>query len=1280
MNFSSKSLFLMFLAAATSPLRADPLDETERNRFHLALIGAWDDLPGSLNNVAEYKSRMLVTNGGIEPKHLKVGMSNGLDTIMSTQDEYYDFIYSPARVIPLGTHRLGEIDYSMALASRTDVPMGFHVNGMPWADDPDQSVVNLHNFLEKYDNGSLLQVDRLGRIRRASLAQLPFENEVLPDAPQLEMQLTLSPNATFLRNYVARNNRSAMRQLWALREEHPDLVSFASMSSEVAQNIHANVEYCDYSIWSQMEFREWLSGTGRYAGRGQYLDLAAFNLTFVGASGFPKANWDAVSAPTSVNWGNSGNGRWWKKWHEFRIHQVQQMVQAQVRWSIEAGWSPDMLYSHQVPLDPASTSDNDRKFTTPWTTAFVDGGGNGITTYFDKTSNTTIFNAIRANDKNWGIFEYNPVNASSVPINLNALNSVWNTGAKALAPYLWWGIAPYEIKGTAFETALAQFVFERRDDVYNQLAPHEVSPTMRDVIWSMSESSHIESETFANNFTFNKGVASIPVTAAAETLSLKIAEPASSISGDSFQAASFRMFRNIASPGDGAVSWTTAQGSTHTVPFPTRVGWHVYRINLADHPGWREQEIHSIQLKPSSSTGGTFSLDWFRLEANFVWNFDSAAEIYGSNDLTSPNFVAGEFNSTTGADPHFYLATDRNTFSQDADRAFIDTKVYQKVRVKMTAAAAGNAQFFWWTRGQTIGQFSQISFPVNAGPGTYEIDLTNNPAWTGEVTRLRLDPIDQSGVAISIDRISLTPGMLAPRIANSDSIVNSPNPEFLWEGAIQPNHTGITYQMQLARDFEFTELIQTREGLTGNRCLYSGSSQLDGQYWWRVRARDGTGRLSPWAVPMPMFVRAWTMDRPLDTVKTTQLTPPNVSGGIWSSRTTGNDSQIILNTGAVSTTNPAVTLSRGINADVYKRFVVRARLNSNAPNNVAQLIFTNASGIVNWVFFTIPATNTWQDITVDLANTPTWWGYMKEIRLDLTSTPNIDVFMDHAYFMPVAEAPVANSAPSFTSGGNVAFLEDNGAVNLPTWATAINAGPGDGPQALTFLLTNDNPGIFSIPPAISPSGALTFTPAPNANGVATITVSLRDDGGTSNGGIDTSPVQNFTITITPANDPPVAGNDVLFAHANQLTTFPFSSLLANDTDIDGPLLSVTSVVTPSAAGAAVSQSEAGVSYLMPDDFTGADTFSYQLSDGAGGTATGNVAVTVVQPKLTSWSITESGFFNFNFTGIPLRSYEIQVSEDLETWSEISTLHTDSNGTLFWQDTESPDRRFYRLKW
>ncbi|GAK59765.1 fibronectin, type III domain-containing protein [Candidatus Vecturithrix granuli] len=49
---------------------------------------------------------------------------------------------------------------------------------------------------------------------------------------------------------------------------------------------------------------------------------------------------------------------------------------------------------------------------------------------------------------------------------------------------------------------------------------------------------------------------------------------------------------------------------------------------------------------------------------------------------------------------------------------------------------------------------------------------------------------------------------------------------------------------------------------------------------------------------------------------------------------------------------------------------------------------------------------------------------------------------------------------------------------------------------------------------------VTYTPAANASGAATVTVTLTDNGGTANGGVDTSAAQNFTITVV-ANQPEV---------------------------------------------------------------------------------------------------------------------------------------------------------------
>ena len=103
--------------------------------------------------------------------------------------------------------------------------------------------------------------------------------------------------------------------------------------------------------------------------------------------------------------------------------------------------------------------------------------------------------------------------------------------------------------------------------------------------------------------------------------------------------------------------------------------------------------------------------------------------------------------------------------------------------------------------------------------------------------------------------------------------------------------------------------------------------------------------------------------------------------------------------------------------------------------------------------------------------------------------------------------------------------EDSGAATVPGFATSISTGPSDeSGQTVTFTVTNDDNALFSGQPAIAPNGTLTFTPAANAHGVATVTVSIKDDGGTANGGDDTSDTQTFTITVRSVNDAP-SGTD-----------------------------------------------------------------------------------------------------------------------------------------------------------
>jgi len=207
-----------------------------------------------------------------------------------------------------------------------------------------------------------------------------------------------------------------------------------------------------------------------------------------------------------------------------------------------------------------------------------------------------------------------------------------------------------------------------------------------------------------------------------------------------------------------------------------------------------------------------------------------------------------------------------------------------------------------------------------------------------------------------------------------------------------------------------------------------------------------------------------------------------------------------------------------------------------------------------------------------------------------------------------------NDMPSFTIASSPPSVsEDAGPQVVINFATAVTAGPGEASQGLTFVLTATDPSLFAVSPTITISGSvgtLSYTPAPNANGTTSVQATLYDDGGTANGGQDTSTTQTFVITIFPVNDAPNAVDDTLGVMENSGTIFV--DVMLNDSDVDSINLFLSSATQGSGGGtvAIVFQSgKFGINYTPLTGFSGLDIFTYVISDGVL-TSTARVTVTV----------------------------------------------------------------------
>ncbi len=138
---------------------------------------------------------------------------------------------------------------------------------------------------------------------------------------------------------------------------------------------------------------------------------------------------------------------------------------------------------------------------------------------------------------------------------------------------------------------------------------------------------------------------------------------------------------------------------------------------------------------------------------------------------------------------------------------------------------------------------------------------------------------------------------------------------------------------------------------------------------------------------------------------------------------------------------------------------------------------------------------------------------------DNGSTTNGGVDTSMRYALIINVLPV-NDAPSFMPGNDIQIPYDDMPQVFENWATNILAGPPDEAlQVLQFLVeVAENEALFAEAPSIDSSGTLRFRLAETASGNARISVQLKDDGGTDNGGVDASEVMQFQIIIKEAEN------------------------------------------------------------------------------------------------------------------------------------------------------------------
>lgn len=202
----------------------------------------------------------------------------------------------------------------------------------------------------------------------------------------------------------------------------------------------------------------------------------------------------------------------------------------------------------------------------------------------------------------------------------------------------------------------------------------------------------------------------------------------------------------------------------------------------------------------------------------------------------------------------------------------------------------------------------------------------------------------------------------------------------------------------------------------------------------------------------------------------------------------------------------------------------------------------------------------------------------------------------------------ANAAPTLEAIADITVAVGGGNITVPL--AGISAGAGDVGQVVSITASSNNTALIPDP-AVSytnpdATGSLTLAPVASATGVATITVTVKDDGGVLDGGVDTF-TRTFQVTI---NMPPVISPFTKTGVRGQPLVFSALDFTNAYADLEGSPLAMVKIVAlpgvgtlalngiPVAAGAEIPASQLGqLSYIPQPGWYGSATFYWNGSDG-----------------------------------------------------------------------------------
>jgi hypothetical protein len=447
----------------------------------------------------------------------KVGISIPILYMRTTRGAAGDWAFDPdfdTRLL-CGTRQVAEDNLSGVIRYAVEhrLPVQFILNGGIWADASCET--------PQWDLTDHLEQD-------AANCQWTQGNEVFPDdylkglngstsSPELARSLTYNVYAANVRRYKKRNLQAAARVVATFARAHPDLFVGIALDADTYMNpFFRGREAFDYNPGMLRQFREWLRGSGPYAGHPAAAapDLTTYRrarpMTLAEVNKVADAHWKSWNdvepprrLPGFVDPQAPGeraiwDDPWWNLWDAFRKHIVDLHYDELSSWAHAAGISRERIFSaqglvHNDPaLPPFAVRVNSRS--PPYDSAGVSvegaiprDGHLGAILYGRTARNAvtlenghSLFATIGRMDDGWAIVEYNntdlrfPTKRPDYAMAYQTFRDAFNYGAREVSAMAWNGsnglyadnpaYVPYTSwRNTPAEAAMRDFLVTHAD-------------------------------------------------------------------------------------------------------------------------------------------------------------------------------------------------------------------------------------------------------------------------------------------------------------------------------------------------------------------------------------------------------------------------------------------------------------------------------------------------------------------------------------------------------------------------------------------------------------------------------------------------------------------------------------------------------------------------------------------------------------------------------------------------------------------------------------------------